>query len=374
MTTQPLEIEREQSNGQAVLRLRGDCLLDSGEQLWNAVERETERGVPFLVDLTEVARFDGACAALLHSLESSGAQRGAPFELIGAGAEADRLLELYKCPESEQCGDAPVRRIGLFDQVGRSSWATVLVMKDVLIFIGDLAFATRQASKESRSIHWAAVPRLMERAGADGIPIILLINFLVGLIIALQSAFQLERFGANLFIADLVGLSVVREMAPLMTAIVVAGRSGAAYAAELGSMKVSQEVDALWTLGFDPQRFLVLPRLIALALVVPILTTLSMVVGIFGGLIIGVQYLGLTTLAFMVQLGNAVGFSDLAGGLLKSSVFAVAIGLIACQRGLATRGGAAEVGNATTSSVVATLFSLVILDTVFTLGFNLFGI
>ncbi|MCL4148716.1 UNVERIFIED_CONTAM: hypothetical protein GTU68_004370 [Idotea baltica] len=214
----------------------------------------------------------------------------------------------------------------------------------------------------------------MERAGADGIPIILLINFLVGLIIALQSAFQLERFGANLFLADLVGLSMVREMAPLMTAIVVAGRSGAAYAAELGSMKVSQEVDALWTLGFDPQRFLVLPRLIALALVVPILTTLSMVVGIFGGLIIGVQYLGLTTLAFMVQLGNAVGFSDLAGGLLKSSVFAVAIGLIACQRGLATRGGAVEVGNSTTSSVVATLFSLVILDTIFTLGFQLFGI
>ena len=356
------------------LRLSGDCTLAEGDRLWSAVEKELAGGAELSVDLSGLQSLDGACAALLQSLRLEANCGPVAFELVGANEDAQRQIALYDSCANGGIRPATLEKAGILDQIGRATVDMVQVMRDVFSFVGDLVHSLKRASHESGSVNWGAVPSLMERAGADGVPIIVLINFLVGLIIALQAAFQLERFGANIFIADLVGLSIVREMAPLMTAIVVAGRSGAAYAAELGTMKVNQEVDALRTLGFDPQRFLVLPRLLALGIVVPMLTAISMVVGIFGGLIIGVQHLGLTTLAFMVELQGAVGFVDVAGGLFKAGVFAVTIGFVACQRGLSTRGGAAEVGSSTTSAVVVVLFFLVVLDAVFSLLFNLFGI
>ncbi len=368
-----LRIEREDGAGKPLLRLDGACRLADGERLWASVG-EALRGGDVIVDLDGLEELDGASAALLQDLARGAARRGATLELRGGAAEVRRMLELYAFGEGEEPAPTRERRVTVLDQVGRATIAMGQRLRDVLAFVGDLAVSLARSVRESRSIHWSSVPRLMERAGADGVPIVLLINFLVGLILGLQAAFQLERFGANIFVADLVGLAMVREMAPLMTAIVVAGRSGAAYAAELGTMKVNQEIDALWTLGFDPQRFLVLPRMIALGAVVPLLTMLSMIVGIFGGLIIAVQRLGLTTLAYWTELQKALGFNDLAGGLFKSEVFALTIALIACQRGLATRGGAEGVGSSTTSAVVAILFFLVVLDAIFTFVFNVFGI
>lgn len=371
MSKQRLEIDRLTTGDQVTLHLKGDSLLADGDVLWRAVEKERNSGATFTVDLSDVGEFDGASAALLQSLRLKG-EPG--FEVVGADEAAARLIALYSCEEDGDCSSPAARKVPFLDEVGRTTLGMVRVLGDAFAFVGDLANSGRRALRDLGSVQWSDIPRLMERAGADGVPIIVLINFLVGLIIGLQAAFQLERFGANIFIADLVGLSMVREMAPLMTAIVVAGRSGAAYAAELGTMQVSQEVDALRTLGLDPQRYLVIPRLLALVIVVPMLTAISMVVGVFGGLIIAVQYLSLTTLAYVVQLHTAVGFGDVAGGLFKSVIFAVTIGLVACQRGLSTRGGAAGVGSSTTSAVVITLFFLVVLDAIFTLLFNLFGI
>jgi phospholipid/cholesterol/gamma-HCH transport system permease protein len=202
-------------------------------------------------------------------------------------------------------------------------------------------------------------------------PIVLLINFLVGAILGLQGAIQLHRFGGDHFLANLVGLSVVRELGPLMTAILVTGRSGAAYAAELGTMTVNEEVDALRTLGQDPQRFLVFPRVLTLVLVLPVLTVLGDLIGIAGGLAVAIAYLDQPAVVYLQSLQQAVGFGDVGTGLLKSFAFAFAIGLIACQRGLATRGGAVGVGRSTTSAVVVVLFTLVALDAVFTWVFSL---
>ncbi|MEM7518733.1 MAG: ABC transporter permease, partial [Planctomycetota bacterium] len=176
------------------------------------------------------------------------------------------------------------------------------------------------------------------------------------------------------FVANLVGLSLTRELAPLMTAIIVAGRSGAAYAAELGTMKVSDEIDALRTLGLDPQRFLVFPRVLALTVVVPILTLLADIVGILGGWFVAVTMLDLTSIAYVTQLRGALDVGDVMSGLIKSGVFAATITLISCQRGLETRGGAAGVGNSTTSAVVSILFALVLLDAGFTFLFELIGL
>ena len=375
MVESPFEIElRSETSGRAVLRLRGDCRLANGAELWREVQLRLHKGTAVEIDLSGLKRLDGASAALLQALRADGERKGIEVALLGASADQQGMLELYDCRRGTACEPAAERRVGLLQQVGEATVGSVRATRDVCAFVGDLAHSIRFLARDLGSVNWRSVPGLMERAGADGVPITLLINFLIGLIVALQAAFQLERFGANLFIADLVGLSMVREMAPLMTAIVVAGRSGASYAAELGTMKVNQEVEALWTLGFDPQRFLVLPRLFALASVVPILTLLSMLVGIFGGLLIAVQRLDLTTLAYVTQLQKAVSLTDVLGGLFKSGVFAVTIGLIACQRGLSTRGGAQGVGRSTTSAVVMTLFSLVVLDALFTFFFNVFGI
>jgi phospholipid/cholesterol/gamma-HCH transport system permease protein len=184
----------------------------------------------------------------------------------------------------------------------------------------------------------------------------------------------LKQFGANIFVADLVALSITRELGPLMTAIIVAGRSGAAFAAELGTMRVSEEIDALVTLGLDPYRFLVLPRVLALLVVTPLLTFLADLCGILGGLLVALLTLDLTVGSFLRETRSALELWDVGSGLVKSVAFGLVLALIACQRGLAASGGAEGVGRAATSAVVTSLFALVLMDALFTVLFNAFGL
>jgi phospholipid/cholesterol/gamma-HCH transport system permease protein len=266
----------------------------------------------------------------------------------------------------------PPKPIGVLDQIGREA-ISLLGENKGFDFVGDLALAGLQAVRRPRMVNWRDVPLLMERAGADGLPIVLMINFLVGLVTAFQAAIQLKQFGANIFVADLVGISITRELAPLMTAIIAAGRSGAAFSAELGTMRVSEEIDALRTLGLDPFHFLVLPRVLALALVVPMLTIFADLVGIAGGLLVAMLSLDLTANAYLIETQKAVALWDVSSGCIKSVAFGVSIALISCQRGLSTQGGAEGVGRATTSAVVTSLFAIVVADAMFTVLFNAYG-
>ncbi len=225
--------------------------------------------------------------------------------------------------------------------------------------------------RSPRSANWRELPATMERSGADAVPIIILINFLVGLAMAFQSAAQLKQFGANILVADLIGISICRELGPLMTAIVVCGRSGAAFAAELGFMQVNEEIDALRTMGFGPMRYLVLPRALALIIVVPLLALLADMAGVLGGLVVG---LDLTVRGYLSQTARVVSLWDISSGIIKSVVFAFAVALIACQQGLATSGGAEGVGRRTTSTVVITMFTLILLDAVMTVFFQVAGL
>jgi phospholipid/cholesterol/gamma-HCH transport system permease protein len=258
--------------------------------------------------------------------------------------------------------------LGDIGDFAHDAWQTV---RAILAFLGDLVVGLVSAVRRPRTVHFGELGVLFERAGTDGLPIVMLINFLVGVILGLQGAIQLHRFGGDQFLASLVGLAVIRELGPLMTAILVTGRSGAAYAAELGTMTVNEEVDALRTLGQDPQRFLVFPRVLTLLVVLPVLTLVGDLLGSLGGLCIAVGYLDQPVVVYLQSLQQAVSLGDIGTGLLKSVVFGGAIALISCQRGLSTRGGADGVGRATTSAVVVVLFTLVVLDGLFAWLFSL---
>ncbi len=238
-----------------------------------------------------------------------------------------------------------------------------------------MAVAARLAAAPfaAKGFRWPTVFRQMVRIGVESLPIVSLIAGSVGMIVALQAAMQLRRVGATIYVADLVGVSLTRELGPLMTAIVIAGRSGSAIAAELGTMQVSEEVDALTAMGLDPVEFLALPRILAMAIMLPCLTLLADVVGMAGGVVVASASLGISVGAYVEQTLNALLLKDLFSGLVKSWVFAGIIAGVACYQGFRVEGGAEGVGRRTTASVVASIFLIIAADLVFTAVFYALG-
>jgi len=360
-------------DGGAALRFAGELRFRQCFASWQNVRRLARPPTPRMeFDLSHVDHLDGAATALLLDLRSELVEAGAAAEIVGAQGPVLAMLQLYGAHPPRPSAKDPPAQIGILDQIGHEVLTTVAETR-LLDFIGDVSIAGAQALRRPSTINWADVPHLMERAGADGLPIVAMINFLVGMVTAFQAAIQLKQVGANIFVADLVGLSMTRELAPLMTAIIVAGRSGAAFAAELGTMRVSEEIDALRTLGLDPYQFLVFPRVLALILVLPLLTIMADLVGIAGGLLVAMLTLDLTPSAYLIEVQRVVGLWDVFSGCLKTMFFGLSIALIACQRGLATHGGAEGVGRSTTSAVVTSLFAIVVVDAIFTVLFNAVG-
>jgi phospholipid/cholesterol/gamma-HCH transport system permease protein len=351
--------------------IAGSITIDQAAGLWKRVSEilERERHLSRVrIDLSGVDAMDGSCVALLVHLRAELGKRRATVEFIGGSKELRRLVELHGRRRVRR--RAPRRPRNAVEQVGHATQSVFLSALNMLDFFGELLVAAFTALKRPRSLNLRDVTLTMERAGADAVPIVLLINFLTGFVMAFQSATQLERFGANIFVADLVGLAMVRELGPLMTAIILCGRSGASFAAELGTMKVSEEVDALRTLGLLPLRYLVLPRVLGLMLVAPILTLMADAIGIAGGVMVASAMLDVTPAAFMTELQQVMVPWDTISGLVKSVAFAGTLGIVACQQGLATGGGAEGVGRQTTSAVVISLFSLILLDAIFTVLFG----
>lgn len=211
-------------------------------------------------------------------------------------------------------------------------------------------------------IRWRLTLRQAVEAGNRSLPLVVLLCFLVGMIVALQSAYQLQRFGASVLVADLVAVSMSRELGPLLTAIIVTGRFGSSIAAQLGTMRVTQEVDALEVMGFDPVSYLVVPRLVALTVMLPCLTVFADLAGMLGGWLVGTQILGIGGYAYLSRTADALVFKDLYAGLAKAVAFAVVIGLVGCHKGLSTRGGPEQVGQATTITVVRSIILIVFVD------------
>jgi phospholipid/cholesterol/gamma-HCH transport system permease protein len=222
------------------------------------------------------------------------------------------------------------------------------------------------APLRGRRVRGRSTLEQMVRIGYDSIPIVCTIAFFVGLILAMQSAYQLKRFGATIFVADLVAVSVIRELGPLLTAIIIAGRSGSAIAAEIGTMKVGEEIDALRTMGLSHVNFLFVPRMMALLIVLPCLTILADAIGIFGGYLLSISTLEFSSTRYLNQTASALLLKDLITGLVKSWFFALIVAIVGCYQGIITAGGAEGVGKSTTSSVVTSIFLIIAADVFFT--------
>jgi len=370
-------IEQVQTSAdQREIRIRGSLRFAEAAPLWTELRRletSASRGQTLNFEMSAVQRIDGGAMALLACVRGELQRRGVKSEFVAADAHVQRIIHLYG-------GDHAVARLkrrrplSTLDQLGRATVSILREVQLVLAFFGQMVVSAAGVLRSPRSANWRELPVTMERSGADAVPIIILINFLVGLAMAFQAAAQLKQFGANILVADLIGISICRELGPLMTAIVVCGRSGAAFAAELGFMQVNEEIDALRTMGFGPMRYLVLPRALALIIVVPLLALLADVAGVLGGLVVGVTNLDLTARGYLSQTARVVSLWDISSGIIKSVVFAFAVALIACQQGLATSGGAEGVGRRTTSTVVITMFTLILLDAVITILFQVAGL
>jgi phospholipid/cholesterol/gamma-HCH transport system permease protein len=334
------------------------------------VTKANTKGV--VVDASGIDYCDGAGIALLVHLRNLQDKTGGTLQIDGLRPEFASLLD-DSVPESPAEPASKRSHRGLVEEIGEG---VVEIWRDIQIlvsFVGELSVALLRAAIHPRSIRWRDALAVAEVVGVNALPIVALISFLVGLILAFQAAVPLRQFGAEIFVANLIALSMLREMGPLMTAIILAGRSGSAFAAELGTMKVREEIDALKTMGLDPVRFLIVPRVVAAVAMTPLLTVFADLIGLLGGAVV-MRSLGFPLITYFNQVQYAVSYGSLIGGLVKAFVFGILVAGIGCQRGLQTKTGATAVGESTTSAVVSGIILIAITDGIFSVIYFYLGV
>ncbi|NVL91260.1 MAG: MlaE family lipid ABC transporter permease subunit [Desulfobacterales bacterium] len=321
---------------------------------------------PVTVDLSKVTYLDDFGALVLVEIKKMVVNGKGYFYIENASNTVNKTLSVLNFDSlGKKVSPAENGAPGMLVRLGDAALRHVSDLKYLISFIGSVCLSLIYVCLHPKSLRANDTFSYMQRTGVDALPIVGLISFLLGLIIAFMSSVQLRQFGADIYVASLVSLSMTRELGPIMTAIVVAGRSGSAFAAEIGTMRVSEEIDALTTMGFDPTRFLAVPRVIASVIVVPFLTLFSDVFAIFGGLIVGVFVLNLTANAYIAETIDTLTLFDVFLGFFKGGVFALLIAWIGCLRGFQVRGGAISVGKAATSAVVSSIFLIILFNSIF---------
>jgi phospholipid/cholesterol/gamma-HCH transport system permease protein len=326
-----------------------------------------------VIDAAAVTAMDTSGAWLLHRTIRVLEARGRAVRVQGLRPEFDALFRLVvsRVPASRAPAATAPR---VLERIGRKAWNGVAGGLGLLAFVGECAVALARALAQPRRFRWRPILYNVQTAGFEALPITGTLSFLLGIVIAYQGAEQLRRVGANIYIADLVGLSMVRELSPLITAIIVAGRSGSAYTAQIGTMKVTEEVDALRTVGVAPMDQLVLPKLLALVVALPLLTVYTDVMGIFGGMLMARAQLDVSFATFLDRLDEAVSLKSYLLGVGKAPVFAAIIALVGCYRGFQVTGSAESVGRQTTVSVVQSIFLVILVDALFSIVFSRLGL
>jgi phospholipid/cholesterol/gamma-HCH transport system permease protein len=333
-------------------------------------------GRPVLLEMDGLEALDTVGAILLaHLLDrlEAGDRR---VEMTAARPEHAALLDAVR--QAERGEPLPTRRdtliIDMIERTGRGAVEALKEARDLLGFLGLLTITVGRIIRRPSRLRLAAVMFHIEQTGLNALPILGLLTFLIGVVLSFQGADQLRRFGADVFVVNLLGISILREIGVLMTAIIVAGRSGSAFTAQIGTMKVNQEVDALRTLGLDPLELLVVPRVLALMITLPLLAFFADVMGLFGGAMMTYTTLGITFAQFIKQLNSAIGLSTFVVGIVKAPVFALVIAMVGCYEGLKVSGSAESVGRLTTRSVVEGIFLVIVMDAAFSILFSLLGV
>lgn len=330
-------------------------------------------GAELRVDGTDVKALDSAGAWVLQGLLRRVHEKGTVVQLSGLRTEFATLLEAAEQQTSAQSASAPSSTqapTSRLEDLGRSTIAACSQTLALLGFVGESAVAFARSVANPSRFRWRPVLFNLRSAGFDALPIVGLLSFLLGIVVAYQGADQLRQYGANIFVVDLVGLSMLREFAPLITAIIIAGRSGSAYAAQIGTMSVTEEIDAMRTLGIAPLELLVLPKIIALLIALPLLTVFADVLGVAGGMIMASTQLDVGFAEFLERFGHAVSVTAFLVGICKAPVFAVIIAVVGCFQGFQTKGGADSVGRQTTRSVVQSIFLVIVADALFSVAFS----
>lgn len=320
-----------------------------------------------------LGEWDSRLLVFLDRLCRRAREAGVEVSFEGLPPGAVRLLELASAVPEHDDRARHLSRAALAI-LGRWAVGTARAARDMVDFLGEVALALGRLAVGRAQVRWRDVGAVIFASGPDAFPIVTLISFLVGLILAFIGAIQLRLFGAEIFVADLVGIGIVREMGAIMVGVVMAGRTGAAFAAQLGTMQVNEEVDAFQTMGVAPVDFLVLPRLLGLTLMMPFLCMYANLMGVLGGLFVGVTMLDLGMVEYYVQTKAAVGVNDLFLGLVLSFVFGILISFSGCYRGMRCGRSSADVGRATTSSVVTSIVLLVLATATITVLADILGV
>jgi phospholipid/cholesterol/gamma-HCH transport system permease protein len=360
-----------------LVRLSGAWDLRGGLPSTSLIDRELQSATQvrsIIFDAKQLTSWDSSVLTFLVELSNLCRRREIGMNREGLPAGVRRLLDLAEAVPEKKGARKEEVEISFLERIGNSAMGAGESLREMLNFLGEMSITFFRLFRMRVRFRTVDLFLLIQQCGAQALPIVTLISFLVGVILAFVGAVQLKQFGAQIYVADLVGIATVREMGAMMTGIIMAGRTGAAFAAQLGTMKVTQEIDAFTTMGFSPLEFLVLPRVIALILMMPLLCLYSDFVGVLGGAVIGVGMLDLSWTTYFRETTTAINLTDLVGGVFKSSVYGVLIALSGCLRGIQCGNSSSAVGDAATSAVVTGIVAIVVACGVFAVVFYVLGI
>lgn len=366
-----------ESAGSLVLRLSGAWTLASGIPRFGEAQKDIEpwiKGRKITFEAGGLTGWDSGCLTFLYQLANFGAEHDVEVDWSGLPTGVQRLTQLAIAVPERSDARRGEDREPFLTKLGKQSLELVNSFGEMLEFLGEATQTFVRYFRGKASFRRSDFIVIVEDCGANALPIVTLISLLVGMILAFVGAVQLEQFGAGIYVANLVGIAMVREMGAMMTAIIMAGRTGAAFAAQLGTMTVNEEIDAFKTLGISPMEYLVLPRMLGLAMMMPLLCLYADLVGMIGGAVVGIGLLGISVTQYVGQTQGALDLVDLGVGVGKSIMFGVLVALSGCLRGMQCGRSSAAVGVAATSAVVTAIVLIIVSDSIVTVVTNIIGV
>jgi len=364
-----------QKGGQIQLTIGGELSMRTLPRVWPQVVESLRRmqAGRVTIDVSQLKCDDSACLTLFAEIRRLVAAGRGELSIVGLKPDLKALLDSATLPEPGASPLPPPMRLGFIARIGQRTADRLAQIKLGVTFIGELGAAFVWSAAHPRQARWRELALICEKAGADALPVVLLLVFLIGVMLAFQAAGQTERYGMRTVVPNVVVVAMTRELGPLIAALLLAGRTGSAFAAELGTMKVNEELNALRAMGLDPVRFLAIPRVVSLILVAPLLSIFSDLAGIIGGYTVMADH-GFSIVHYMVQVGHVMNWGNVFGGIGKTVVEGLLIGAAACLSGIRTGSGPSAVGDSTTRAVVSAIILVVATDGFFGVVYYYFGI